>query len=627
VAVVVLLVGVALASHALGASTGRTAQVAVLSVHLVAVTVWLAALVALLAGTPARRLTVPVAASIVVVVATGVFNAHVQLGGARELLTSAYGRVLDAKVALVVVMIALGLAAAMWRRWEAAVAVAVLALAGVLGQLPNPVSVPVFSQRHPLPAGSPVATTSSGSAVLALALSPGRPGLNRLVVSVQHPDSNDVPVPVSAGGPIDVAGSCVCGAPNVSARLLQVDGGPALAGLVQLPRAGRWSLRLASPEGAAVADLDVSPPPKSDEIVVGVPADLSGADANGCQDQLLGVQVAASEVNERGVASGRAVRVVAVDTHGPDPAASVDALRSLGARLLAVPCGTPAAVAAVQQAAAKASIPVIGGEGATTPWSWPTLASPPVEGNALARQLQRQGGQRPLVVAGAGPREHAVAAAAEASLSNAGVSAPSIALGDPAATAERIRAADPDVVLFSLSAADAPPLFQALTIVDPNWGPVHGALGGSAMMSATVASTSGEWFKQGRVSIASEVNPADGTSLQYAARLQESFPGRHPSVDGVRGYVAGWLIANVLHRTSDTSPGVVSRVLDRGLRSFVFGPTRVRLDGARRGAETMAFFRTVFTNPLALAGLPGQVGHAGVFLGQGSFVQVTPWSG
>jgi hypothetical protein len=41
----------------------------------------------------------------------------------------------------------------------------------------------------------------------------------------------------------------------------------------------------------------------------------------------------------------------------------------------------------------------------------------------------------------------------------------------------------------------------------------------------------------------------------------------------------------------------------------------------------VAFFRTVFTNPLALAGLPGQVGHAGVFLGQGAFVQVTPWSG
>ena len=69
------------------------------------------------------------------------------------------------------------------------------------------------------------------------------------------------------------------------------------------------------------------------------------------------------------------------------------------------------------------------------------------------------------------------------------------------------------------------------------------------------------------------------------------------------------------------------RVLTHDLRSFVFGPTRIRLDGAERGAETVAFFRTVFTNPLALAGLPGQVGHAGVFLGQGSFVQVTPWSG
>jgi hypothetical protein len=289
----------------------------------------------------------------------------------------------------------------------------------------------------------------------------------------------------------------------------------------------------------------------------------------------------------------------------------------LGARLLAVPCGAPAATDAVQKAASTAGMPVIGGEGAPTPWSWPTLASPAIEGRALARQLQTQGGHSPLVVIGPGAREQAVAAA---------VPAPSIALGDPAATAARIRAADPDIVLFSLSAADTPPLLQALATTSPDWGPVHGALGTSSMMSATVVTTGGEWFKQGRVSLAGEVSPADGTALQYATRLQQQVPGRHPSVDGVRGYVAGWLIANVLHRAPDAKPDAVRRVLDRELRSFVFGPTTLRLDGPERGAQTVAFFRTVFTNPLALAGLPGQVGHAGVFLGQGSFVQVTPWS-
>jgi ABC-type branched-subunit amino acid transport system substrate-binding protein len=515
-------------------------------------------------------------------------------------------------------MIVLGVAAAVWRRWEAAVAVGVLALAGVLGQLPNPVSVPAFAQRHPLPAGSTVATTSTGDALLAVALSPGRPGLNRLVVSVQHPDANDVPVPVAGVGPIDVAASCACNAPPVSGHLVPVDGGPTLAGSLMLPRPGRWSLRLAAPGGAAVADVDVSPQPTRDEIVVGVPADLSGPDANACQDQLLGVQVAATEINERAIAGGRAVRVVAVDSHGPDPAASVGALRSLGARVLAAPCGAPGAVAAIQQAASKQRIPLIGGEGAPTPWSWPTLASPTVEGNALAQQLQRQGGRRPLVVVGRGAREHALAAA---------VSAPTITLDDPAATASRIRGADPDVVLFALTAAEAPPLFQALTAVDQTWGPLHGAVGSSAMMSATVASTGGDWFKDGRVSLASEVSPADDSSLRYATRLQQAFPGRHASVDGVRGYVAGWLIANVLHRVPDASPDGVRQVLTRDLHSFVFGPTRVRLDGPERGAETVAFFRTVFANPLALAGLPGQAGHSGVFLGRGSFVQVTPWSG
>ncbi|HEV3352039.1 MAG TPA: copper resistance protein CopC, partial [Acidimicrobiales bacterium] len=519
VATVGLLVAVALAGHALGASTGRTAQVAVLTVHLVAASVWLAAVVALVGGAPRRRLIIPVAASIAVVVVTGVFNAHVQLGGARELLASAYGRVLDVKVALVVVMIGLGVAA-VWRRWEALAGVGVLALAGVLGQLPNPVSVPVFSQRHPSPAGSTVTTTSTGDAVLAVVLSPGRPGLNRLVVSVQRPDANDVPIAVGGVGGIDVAASCACGAPTVSGRLAPVDGGPSLAGSVLLPREGRWSLRLTAPDGAAVADVDVSGQPTADEVVVGVPADLSGPGANACQDQILGLQVAAAEVNERGVASGKAVRVVTIDTHGPNPAASVQALRSLGARLLATPCGAPDAVAAVQSAARAARVPVVGGDTGQTAWNWPTAASAAVEARALASQVERQGGKHVLVVTGNGSRERAIAAGIGAD--------PSLDLGDPATTAARIRQAEPDTVVFALSAAEAPPLLQALAAVDPNWGPAHGALGTSSMMSATVASTGGEWFKDGRVSLASEVSPADGSSLDYATRLGQQFPGRHP---------------------------------------------------------------------------------------------------
>src|SRR5205807_9017032 len=98
-----------------------------------------------------------------------------------------------------------------------------------------------------------------------------------------------------------------------------------------------------------------------------------------------------------------------------------------------------------------------------------------------------------------------------------------------------------------------------------------------------------------------------------------------PSVEGVRGYLAGWLLANVLHRASDASPAAVRHVLETRLRSFVFGPSRLRWTTASGGAEAIGFFRTVFVNPLALAGLPGSVGHSGPFLGQGAFVQVAPF--
>jgi ABC-type branched-subunit amino acid transport system substrate-binding protein len=501
-------------------------------------------------------------------------------------------------------------------------------LAGVLGQLPNPVAVPLFSQRHPLPLGSTVTTTSTGNTLVAVALSPGRAGLNRLVVSVERPDDNDVPLPVPGVGPIDVSATCACGAPPVSGRVTPVDGSPSLAGSLLLPRAGRWSVRLAAPDGQAFADVDVTGPPAKDDLVVGVPADLSGPDADACQDQVLGLQVAAAEVNERGIAGGRAVRVVAVDDHGPQPGASVEALRSLGARLLAMPCGPPDAVASIQRAAATAGLPVVGGDGDGSSWAWPTLAAPDVEGNALAQQLERQGGRSALFVVGTGPRERAVAAAAAAALGHDHLPVRSLSLADPAATAAQIRQDNPDAVLFSLSASEAPPLLRALAAVDDNWGPDHGAVGTSSMMSATVVSTGGDWFKDGRVSLASEVSPADGTALDYATRLQQLAPGRHPSVDGVRGYVAGWLVANVLHRVPDPTPSQVRSVFAHDLRSFVIGPTRLGWSGSgdRGGAETLAFFQTVFTNPLALAGLPGNVGHSGVFLGQGSFVQVTPWS-
>jgi ABC-type branched-subunit amino acid transport system substrate-binding protein len=320
------------------------------------------------------------------------------------------------------------------------------------------------------------------------------------------------------------------------------------------------------------------------------------------------------------------VRVVTVDTHGPDPGASVGALRSLGARLLAAPCGPPEAVAAVERAATAAGLPLLGGDTTRAPWVWPTAPAPAVEGTAMARQLARQGGRKPLLVVGHGPREQAVASATSAALAKAGTQVPSLPLGDPAATAAQIRATEPDLVVFALSAGEAPPLLQALANTDPGWGPVHGALATSSMMSATVASGGGDWFKEGRVSLTSEVNPSDGTSLEYATRLQQLFPGRHPSVAGVRGYVTGWLIANVLHRAPEATPTAVRRVLGGPLHSFVFGPTRLSWAGGDGGAQSVAFFRTVFTNPLALAGLPGQVGHSGVFLGQGAFVQVTPWS-
>ncbi|ANN72840.1 copper resistance protein CopC [Bordetella bronchialis] len=121
-----LLLGLALASsgHAATASVGNAARIAVF-VHVAAAAGWLGALaclpVLLLAGygdTPLRRFSTAALAIVLVLVATGVLLAWWQLREPADLWRTAYGRILAAKLALVLGMMALA-AVNRWR-WTAA---------------------------------------------------------------------------------------------------------------------------------------------------------------------------------------------------------------------------------------------------------------------------------------------------------------------------------------------------------------------------------------------------------------------------------------------------------------------------------------------------------------------------
>ncbi|WP_179283384.1 copper resistance CopC/CopD family protein [Bordetella genomosp. 9] len=121
-----LLLGLALASsgHAATATSGMASRIAVF-LHILAASTWLGALaclpILLLAGygeTPLRRFSRAALAIVVLLVATGLVLAWWQLREPADLWRTYFGRVLLAKLALVLALLALG-AANRWR-WTAA---------------------------------------------------------------------------------------------------------------------------------------------------------------------------------------------------------------------------------------------------------------------------------------------------------------------------------------------------------------------------------------------------------------------------------------------------------------------------------------------------------------------------
>jgi hypothetical protein len=125
----------------------------------------------------------------------GAIQALQQLGAVGALTGSRYGQVLLAKIALVGLMVPLSIAA--WRlrrphlRYEATVAVLVVAAAAVLAAFPVPPSrlVEEEAARAATPAASAfpgpgdlTMGSHAGQVLVGLTLDPGRPGMNRALV-------------------------------------------------------------------------------------------------------------------------------------------------------------------------------------------------------------------------------------------------------------------------------------------------------------------------------------------------------------------------------------------------------------------------------------------------------------
>jgi copper transport protein len=208
----------ALGSHAAALDSGRTAAVVVIAVHTLAACVWLGGVAALavVAWPPrsgglaviranVRRFTTLALLSVGLVTATGLYSAGRQLDSAGSLVTTAYGRTLLVKSALLLVLLGFGLANS--RRpsrrllaLEAGTGIVLLLAVGVLAETPP--------RATPQPVG-PAGRTVSGLAadlVVTVTVTPDRPGVNGftvLVSSSRRPPPapiEDVALNLTAGG-------------------------------------------------------------------------------------------------------------------------------------------------------------------------------------------------------------------------------------------------------------------------------------------------------------------------------------------------------------------------------------------------------------------------------------------
>jgi methionine-rich copper-binding protein CopC/putative copper export protein/ABC-type branched-subunit amino acid transport system substrate-binding protein len=651
-----LLLRLAAAGHAATQpASRRDLALAVYTAHLIAVSLWLGALAAV-AFLPERRRALRSLAvgSLVAVLASGVATTDWGLRTLHDVPDTLYGKLALTKLALFGLIVVVG-AVASWQqfrrgnrrvgRWlvgvEAGVAAVTLIVAGVLGQIAQPLDQPYPSQAFAADTGLPVSVTSSGPDALDVAtLAPGIVGHNTLVVEVGESDEQDFLSPAAGVHAVSATLSCGCGAADQKVTLRPTGRGDAWTADVTLPRAASWlvtanvhSRGATSPPVELAARVTNAALPH--QVVVGVPASFSGANGETCRDQTLGLQTALADLNRSAADHGELMRVVAVDLHN-GAAAALARLRVLGARMIALPCGTTKQVDALTTQARAAGLPVVLGATnsvTTAAGVWSTQPSWQAEGAAIAEQAVHQQSRVVTAVVGKTPVDQAELAGMRAALAAAHVSLRVAAFpARPARYVAGLAAEQADLVAVLGNRSESLPLVQAFSTAfhGHGWVPSHGILASTQLMSTDFINAAGTVTRLGGIEFASNVNPFDPVSQYYAQRLRALTPGVRPSFDGLRGYEAGLAIGRALaDGGGDPSPASLTSLLGQRFRDFAVGSYRLGWQAGRGTSTSLAFFRSTYINPMAMpSDAPGgasSLAHEGTFLDVGGFEQVAPF--
>lgn len=202
----------ALGSHAAALPSGRLIALIADAVHASAGLLWLGAVPALLvvfwrrprvelARTCRGPFAVLAAGSVLLVVASGLYGAGLEVATPQSLLAAPYGRLLLLKTGLLTTMGVLGLLNA-WRLRRRSVPVATIALEGGVGVLLLVAVAALIGQPPPLGTPSAVApaVTRSGfvtDLVVTISATPNQPGVNWLTVLAE---SSRRPAPAALTG-------------------------------------------------------------------------------------------------------------------------------------------------------------------------------------------------------------------------------------------------------------------------------------------------------------------------------------------------------------------------------------------------------------------------------------------
>lgn len=665
-AAVGLVIVLALSGHASSQPTSRRdLALAVYSVHLLAVSVWLGALVAVVlrigqadpvdnTADPARRLRPLVAGSLVAVLATGIATTDWGLRTLHDVPDTLYGKLAITKLALFVLIVAIGVAASylQLRRgnrrvggWlvgiEAVVAAGTLIVAGILGQIAQPLEQPYPSQAYATDAGLPVSVTSAGEDALDVAtLAPGIVGQNTLVVEVGDSDEQDFLSPATDVHSVSATISCGCGAPDQTVRLQPTGGGAEWTTDVNIPTAASWLVTATvqrgkdNPQRVELAER-VTPASLPHQVVVGIPTSLSGPDGETCRDEVLGLQTALADLNASAADHGDLMRVVAVDLHDGVPAA-LARLHALDASVMAMPCGTTAQVDQLTAGAKAAGLPVVLGASngdTTTDGVWSTQPSWQAEGSAIGAQAVRQAATSVTAVTGGTPVDRAELAGLRTSLASAHVAlhvAPFPA--KPIDYVRSLASHDSDLIAVLGDTGEALPLAQAFSSVNVStgWLPSHGILASAQLMSTDFINDAGTITRLGGIEFASDIDPFDPVAQYYAQRLRTLTPGIRPSFTGLHGFQAGVAIAKALDDGGgDPSAASLNVLLGTRFHDFTLGSYRLGWQPDGGTSTSVAFFRSTYVNPMAMpSNAPGgasALAHEGTFLDSGGFEQVAPF--